>query len=170
MTGPMTPVAPVTPTPPAWLPPMFAVSLWTATTFDALYAVFKTDFLDSAVSYGPHRVWIFPDQERGKEKIFWHLTEKEDKQLNARFADPRRAERLPWSRPMLDNIADPQVMHWDYEEGDKTIKTYVWLKDFDFVIVLKRMPDLSRRLITSFYVDYANKKRDLERKYKQRLP
>lgn len=170
MTGPMTPPAPVTPTPPAWLPPMFAVSPWTETTFDGLYAVFKTDFLDRAASYGSRPVWIFSDRERGKEKMFWHLTEKEDKTLGGRVADLRRAERLPWSRPMLDHITDLQVVHWDYEEGDKTIKTYVWLKDFDFVIVLKRMPDLSRRLITSFYVDYANKKRDLERKYKQRLP
>ena len=71
---------------------------------------------------------------------------------------------------MLDHIADPLVKHWNYKEGDGTIKTYVWLEDFDYVIVLKRMPDSSRRLITSFHVDFANKKRDLARKYSQRLP
>ena len=170
MAGPVTPTVLVAPAHPAWLPPLFAVNPWTATTFDALYAVFKADFLDSTASYGSHRVWVFPNQERDKVLIFWHLTEKEDKAVGGRVADLRRAERLPWSRPMLDNITDPQVTHWDYVEGDKTVKTYVWLKDFDFVIVLKRMPNLSRRLITSFHVDYANKKRDLERKYSQRLP
>ncbi|MDI1246389.1 MAG: hypothetical protein PSV24_13425 [Rhodoferax sp.] len=71
---------------------------------------------------------------------------------------------------MLDHVSDPNILHWDHEEGDKTINTYVWLQKFDFVVILKRMPDMSRRLITSFYVDYSNKRRDLKRKYDHRLP
>lgn len=65
---------------------------------------------------------------------------------------------------MLDHTADAAVVHWDYEEGDGTIKTYVWLKAHDYVLILKRMNNGTRRLITAFYVDYANKRRDLERK------
>ena len=154
---------------PIWLPPLFVISPWTEQTFEGLYAIFKEDFLDNPANYSGQRVWLFPEKERNKETIFWHLTEREDKELGCRVADPRRAERLPWVRPMLDNLADLHILHWDYEEGDKTIKTYVWLKDFDYLIVLKRMPDLSRRLITSFYIEYSNKRRDLERKYKQAI-
>jgi hypothetical protein len=154
---------------PDWLPSLFVISPWTEHTFEGLYAIFKDDFLDNPANYCGHRVWLFPEKERNKETIFWHLTEREDKELACRVADPRRAERLPWGRPMLDNLVDPHILHGDYEEGDKTIKTYVWLKDFDYLIVLKRMPDLSRRLITSFYIEYSNKRRDLERKYKQML-
>lgn len=155
---------------PAWLPSMMVVSPWTDTTFDTLYALFRHDFLDSPANYCSHPVWCFKDMDRGKQTIFWHLTERDDKVLGGRVADPRRAERLPWARPMLDHAADPTILHWDYEEGDKTIKTYVWLQDFDFVVIMKRMQNQSRRLITSFYVDYNNKRRDLQRKYDQRLP
>lgn len=154
---------------PAWLPPLFVISPWTEQTFEDLYAVFKKDFLDNPANYCGQSVWLFPEKERAKEIIFWHLVERENKELCCRVADPRRAERLPWARPMLDNLSDPHVLHWDYEEGDKTIKTYVWLKSFDYLIVLKRMPDMSRRLITSFYIEYSNKRRDLERKYKQAI-
>lgn len=30
----------------------------------------------------------------------------------------RRAERLPWARPMLDNVGQPEILNWDYEEGE----------------------------------------------------
>jgi len=132
--------------------------------------LFRHDFLDNPANYCSHPVLCFKDMDRGKLNIFWHLTERDDKAIGGRIADPRRAERLAWARPMLDHVSDPNILHWDYEEGDKTIKTYVWLQDFDLVVILKRMPDMSRRLITSFYVDYSNKRRDLKRKYDQRLP
>ena len=58
-----------------------------------------------------------------------------------------------------------EMLCWDYMEGDGTIKTYVWLREVDFVVIMKKYPDESRRLITSFYVDSEYKRKDLERKY-----
>lgn len=70
---------------------------------------------------------------------------------------------------MIDNANDPSVFAWDFEEGNGDIKTYVWLKDFDYLIILKKYKDGQRRLITSFWVEYQNFKEKLLKKYKNRL-
>jgi hypothetical protein len=59
---------------------------------------------------------------------------------------------------------------WDYKEGNGDTHTYVWLKDWDFVVIMKTYPDGRRRLITSFYVETDYKRRDLEGKSVNRLP
>ena len=66
-------------------------------------------------------------------------------------------------------LREPEVLAWDYEEGDLTIKTYAWLKDLDFAVIMKKYPDGKRRLITSFYVDKFYKQKDFERKYTNRI-
>jgi len=154
---------------PAWLPAMFPVNPWTADTYDLLYAIFCRDFKFDPASYAGHRVWFFPEMDRGKEEIFWHLTDREDKRSGARYPDLERAARLPWSRPMLDHAAEPEILAWDYEEGDGTVKTYVWLKNHDYVVIMKRMKDLSRRLVTSFWIDYSNTRKKMQGKYDARL-
>lgn len=154
---------------PKWLPPLLSVNPWSAGTFEKLYAVFTHDFKESQPVYDGHAVWFFSDVEDGKEAIFWHLTHRDDKTAGERMPDFRRCERLPWARPMLDNQGQPEVMAWDYREGDGTIKTYVWLKDYDYLVLMKKYPDGGRRLITAHYVDYSNKRRKLEKKYEKRI-
>lgn len=154
---------------PAWLPPMFAMSPWSVELMESLYVLFKRDFIDHPANYDGHRVWFFPEKDRGKELIFWHLVEREDKSMGERLPDFRRSERLPWARPMLDNLAQPAVLHWDYEEGKGDIHTYVWLKDFDYLIVMKKYRDGQRRLVTAHYIDYDNKRHKLLKKHEKRL-
>ena len=154
---------------PAWLPPMFPMSPWSEAVMEALYAIFRRDFVDSPASYQGHGVWFFPEKERGKENIFWHLVEREDKETGERLPDFRRSERLPWARPMLDNVGQPEILDWDYEEGKGDIHTYVWLRDFDYLIVMKKYRDGRRRLVTAFYIDYNNTRQKLLKKYQRRI-
>ncbi len=85
-----------------------------------------------------------------------------------RCPDLRRSERLPWVRPMIENSRQPEVIAWDYLEGDGNTHTYIWLEDHDFVVIMKKYPDGRRRLITSFYVDKDRKRQGLGRKYANR--
>lgn len=156
-------------TKPDWLPDMFAVNPWTGQTYELLYNLFEKDFKDSQPCYRGHTIWFFPDKEDGKELIFWHLTSRKDKQNGERLPDLRRSERLPWARPMLDNFIEPEVLDWDYEEDDGDIHTYVWLKDYDYLMILKKYRDGGRRLVTSYWVEYDNFKRKLEKKYRNRI-
>lgn len=155
--------------PPSWLPPMATVSPWTNETYDELYAIFKRDFKDSPALYEGNSVWFFPDMDSGKEVVFWHMTSRTDKETGERLPDLRRSERLPWARPMIDHSNQPEVLAWDYEEGDRTVKTYVWLKDHDFLVLMKKYRRGGRRLITSYYVDQPHTRRSLEKKYAKRI-
>jgi len=69
---------------------------------------------------------------------------------------------------MLDNPDLPEVLDWDYEDGDGTIKTYLWLKDYDYLVILKKYQDGGRRLLTAYWIEYQNEKRKLQKKYEQR--
>ena len=70
---------------------------------------------------------------------------------------------------MLENPGHPEVMAWDHEEGNGSVKTYVWLENYDFVVVMKKYPDGRRRLITSYWVEYSNTKQKLMKKYNRRF-
>jgi hypothetical protein len=119
---------------PDWLPPLWRMSPWGEAVMEQLYAIFRRDFIDNPARYDGCEVWFFPERERGKELIFWHLVEREDPPGSGhRFPDFRRCERLPWARAMLDNHAEPQIKAWDYAEGDGDTRTYVWLEALDYV-------------------------------------
>lgn len=154
---------------PEWLPPIFPANPWTNETFDRLYAIFQRDFKESQPKYDGNPVWFFPEKEDGKEVIFWHMTSRDDKASGERLPDLRRSERLPWARPMIDNSQQPEVLAWDYEEGDRSVKTYVWLLNHDFLVLLKKYKDGRRRLITSYYIDQPHYRRKLKRKYGRRI-
>jgi len=150
---------------PVWLPPLMAVNPWTATTYDELYAVFQRDFVQSQPRYRGFQVWYFNDMEDGREAIFWHLTDK-GKAPN-RLPDMNRSARLTWIRPMLEHCPDPAILDWDIDENGKTT-TYVWLQSHDFVVIMKRMPNGSRRLLTAHCLDYPHMRTKLQKKYDRR--
>ncbi len=170
-----------------WLPEIFRINPWGHNTYDDLYTIFCRDIRDATLKYCGHPVWMFPEKEDGKEVLFWHLTTRKQvvkavprrkhrferkgtlrEDSCERLPDLRRCERLPWVNPLIHNASDLKVLAWDYKEGDGVIKTYVWIKKHAFVVIMKRYMDISRRLITSFYIDKEYTRRDFERKYAAR--
>jgi hypothetical protein len=92
-----------------------------------------------------------------------------DNQTALRLTDPRRSERLPWVKKMIENAREDEILAWDYMEAKGKVNTYIWLKDYDFLVLMKKYPDGRRRLLTSFYIDYPNYRRKLEKKYARRI-
>lgn len=154
---------------PQWLPKMISVSPWTQDTFDMLYKIFETDFKNNPLGYKGYTVFFFSEMRDGKELIFWHLTHREDKATKTYYPDLRRSERLPWARPLIEHPDDRDVLAWDFKEHDGKIVTYVWLKKHDYLVLMKKLKDGARRLMTSYYIDYEHKRKSLEKKYKGRI-
>ena len=153
---------------------MVDVMPWDGGTYDRLYALFYRDLIQGRLTYLGYNVWFYPHtEEEGRESIFWHLTSRMDYSQTppVRLPDPRRCERLSWVRPMILRCpcADGDVLNWDYEEGDGAIKTYIWIHEHDFLIVLKRLGDGRRRLITSYHLDNHHQVTKTRKKWERRV-
>jgi hypothetical protein len=156
---------------PNWLPPLLDVSRWTDTTAGQLYEVFIRDFKGVNLHIDGQRVSHIPDlEEDGKESIFWHLVQREDESTGIRLPDLARCARLPWVAAIISNANQPEVVRWDYRESKGHINTYLWLKEFDYVVILRKFDNGGRRLVTAHCVDGSGTKRTLERKFKNRMP
>lgn len=170
-----------------WLPDIVKVNPWTQDTYDTLYDIFCMDIRDYDLRYIGNSVWIFRGMEDGREQIFWHLTTRSVKKIKIprrkrkfypveqkyidedRYPDLRRCERLSWVKALVEKADEREILSWDYEEGDSTIKTYIWLKDYNFTVIMKKYSDNKRRLVTSFYVDKSYIRKGFERKYENRI-
>jgi hypothetical protein len=136
-----------------------------------LYSIFDSDFKKGKPSLNKMPVWWDNRVEEGDkyEEGFWHLISRNDQRTKERLFDTRRAERLPWCCPMLCHADDHAVIMWDYQEG-RRLRTYVWLKDYDYVAVLERRRQRIGEvafLITAYHIDGPSQKKSLERKYLQ---
>lgn len=159
--------------PPIWLPEMVSVNGEWKRVLKILYGIFEQDFIRNRVQFQDMPVWW--DRRRlGSdlyEEGFWHLITKDDEYSGDRLLDPRRAERLPWCRPTLIHCEDAEVKVWDYRESNGKIKTYVWLENWDYVIILQKRQQDRRKiafLLTAYHVDYDSTKRNLQAKYSKR--
>jgi hypothetical protein len=180
------PPAPVAPTAtPAWLPPRIPFAGDWRVFVEALYLVFTKDFKGCWPRFRTFPVWhdrrVFDDGD-GKEEGFWHLVQKDQWIYNTktrrkekeRLPEFERAGRLPWARPIIDHENAVEVTVWDYDNETpkgKVVRTYIWLKDHDYVVILERQKKDKGdvfMLITSFYLDFEGKRRDLESRYEGR--
>lgn len=158
---------------PHWLPAMMLVSGDWNEVVRRLYNVFASDFISGRPRLGDLPVWwdrqLLPGDRY--EEGFWHLVSRTDPESGDRLPDFRRAERLPWCAPTIAHVSDPSVTWWDYEEAQGRVRTYVWLRDFDYVVVLQKKHlrlGTVAFLITAFHVDGHSSRRGLQRKYEQR--
>jgi hypothetical protein len=143
---------------PESLPPILNLSgLSWEEVLALLYSVFEKDFKVHRTKHCGKRVMYdsrkLPDGQ-GKEEGFWHVISTTDKQTKVRLIDYRRAERLPWARPMMEQDNDLQLKVFDYDHGTKDlgIRRYICLEDYSYVIILKQK---KKRFfwITAYYIE-----------------
>ena len=79
--------------------------------------------------------------------------------------------------PAILHPSGPAVKVWGYRKGNGRIRTYVWLEDLDYVVVLQKRPVRTRRgpiaiafLVTAFHLDGEGSRRWFRRSYEARCP
>jgi len=159
--------------PPDWLPPMISVNGEWNEVLPCLYEIFERDFKQTQRAFIGLPVWWDRRILEGEsyEEGFWHLISKIEWNTGERLFDPRRAERLPWCGPTISHANDDCVKVWDFREATGRLRTYVWLEDWNYVIVLEQRKQRKGRiafLITAFYVDGDSKRRNLQSKFNKR--
>jgi hypothetical protein len=154
---------------PDFLPAILNLSGSWNEILDQLYSIFGRDFKSGAVQHRNLKVFfdkrVLPDGE-GKEEGFWHVVSRYESKLGQRLIDYRRAERLPWARPMMESPQRLELKVFDYMEGpkDKGIRRYIWLDKYDYVLILQHRGN-TFYWITAFYVDADWKRKDLEKRF-----
>lgn len=158
---------------PAWLPEMIVLDGEWEKTLVRLYAIFEQDFIRTKRTLDHREVWWDRRKSGGKyEEGFWHIISTTDPTTKERLPDFRRAERLPWCGPTISNSADPVVKFWNYLEGSGKVRTYLWLENWDYVIVLEKRKQRIGEvafLITAYHVSGDSSRRKLKRQYGQRI-
>lgn len=158
---------------PEWLPEIISVDGEWENVLQTLYSIFRKDFVDGNLKLNNAPVWwdrrvLENDQY---EEGFWHLISKDDDSSNDRLFDPRRVERLPWCRPTIDHFNEDVVRYWDYKTSKSRIVTYLWLEDFDYVIIFqKRKLGIGTVyfLKTAYYVEGDSTRKNLQKNYEKR--
>jgi hypothetical protein len=142
-------------------------------TLARLYAIFEQDFIQTH-RYFEHRPVIWDDRKLdGRyEEGFWHVISIKDQETGERIPDYERAKRLPWCAPTITNSDDITVKCWDYQESRGEIRTYLWLEQWDYVVILEKKTtgtgDIAI-LITAYHVGGSSTRRKLTLKYEQRV-
>lgn len=171
---------------PAWLPPIVPFhGDWTL-FIKALHALFSIDFKNGTLRFRGRPVWhngrVLPDDPYGFEEGFWHLVTRDEwvydpvkrRKEKQRLPEIERARRLPWGRPTIEHETSPELLVWDFEDElkqGKVIRTYLWLKHLDYVVILERQEKergAIYMLITTFLVDAPGKHANLESRYERR--
>lgn len=158
---------------PDWLPDLISTDGEWNNVLERLYTIFKSDFKNGKPHLNGSRVWwdkrILEDD--CYEEGFWHLISKNDRVTQERLFDPRRAERMPWCRPCIDNLRETLIKFWDYKVSGSRVKTYLWIEDFDYVIIFQKRRQRVGTvyfLLTAYYVEGDSTRRKLKRKYNNR--
>lgn len=157
---------------PDWLPSLLSLNgVSLQADYDELFAVYKRDFIDSScVVVEGDAVFCntVTDKSFGNGVYthgFTHLITKGKKD---RFIDYNRARKLPWVRAVLENYQEPEVtaFYVDAPSGEQIL--YLWLADFDFVVILKRFvskkeKSASKMIVTAYHLEPYGKKDMLNR-------
>lgn len=141
----------MTNTPSDWLPDLIKVEAgsWVE-DLNQLYAVFRNDFVTGGPRYEGLPVWHDRRLLDGKyEEGFWHLVTQD------------------YSKP-------PDVLVFDYEEGNGKTRRYLWVHEFDYLVILEKRSkggvDRAYSLVTAFsFENDASYRKTTQRKYDHRV-
>lgn len=133
---------------------------WTAYQ-DALYTIFKADFLDDRPYFEGKVVSIRKQPiEYGKEEAFFHVTCQDYLKDGKRVPDFRRCERISWVRSFIEEYqCDPALC--DACDGIKvwrepyksTFRVHLLFEEEQYIVILEPREKYCL-LITAFYIEY----------------
>ena len=138
---------------------------------EELFQLFKADFIDNVFYFDGCRVKI--DIANSKEDsfeayphTFVKIITRGDK--GKRCFDKKRANKIHWIKPILENKDTEDVTCFQFLEADGRIRDYFWFKEGNFLVVMEKItPDYM--IISCFHIDDARNQKYYEDKYTKRV-
>jgi|GEM_PF-5669529 len=156
---------------PAWVPDRLQES---DLQIEKLYEFFQKCFIKEKLKLDGHNVYCVETvDENGYAMSFNHIITKEKiRGAGERLFDKQRASRLLWCPAIIKNANKREVKSWFYREGKKSIRRYLWLEKLNYVVILQKKTKSNLTvyyLVTAFYITGSSTKRNLQRKYENKL-
>lgn len=130
--------------------------------FEAVYTIFKHDFIKKQPLYDDKKVTVrrYPEVE-GIHRTFYHITHEGEDESN-RIPDLRRMERIKFPKFVIENCPHFELYIWEKKFG-KDIRIHVLNEKEQYIVVFEKRKSYFI-LITAFYID---KSHTLKKKLKE---
>ena len=157
---------------PDFLPPVVSMDGSFEEIMERLYEIFRNDFIQNRAKHLGRDVaynGVINESSQGKVEGFWHVVTRDDTTGTERLIDYRRAERLPWSKPLMESPYHEGIKFFSYDEGNtrKGIRNYIWFENGNYLVILKKRK-YDYYWITAFYID-ERKRSFFQRKFEKRI-
>lgn len=130
---------------------------------EAVYALFKRDFIDSKPVFQGTRLGLkkHPVYD-GKEATFWHMTSEGENEEN-RNPDLRRLERIQWPSPMINDSTHFYLRVWENKRGSKH-NILIFHEGEGYLVILRKVKDYLLPW-TAYLISDMPRKRKLIKEY-----
>lgn len=138
--------------------------------FNYLYSVFVRDLIKNQPIFKGLRVGARKHPEHnGKHEGFYHLTSKDYEKTGyeSRIFDPRRSERLPWIKPIIENYGCNKTCCKKIEIWkERKNRIHILFEDEYYVIVLDERKNYYV-VVTAYYIETEHNLQNLLRRYEK---
>jgi hypothetical protein len=149
-----------------WLPELVLLASYNgdfARFLDAVYACFRSDFVDSRPAFRGERLQLKRHPlVQGREYTFWHMV-SEGRDEASRQPDVVRCERIRWPRPVIEHSTDPVLKVWGNVRGGEH-RICLWLENDEYLVVLTRRKGYLLPW-TAYPVTLSHRKAKLQREF-----
>lgn len=132
---------------------------------EAIYAVFKHDFVDTKPIFQGRRLGVkrLPLSD-GKEATFWHMIQKGEFEED-RIPDFRRCERIRWPRSIIEHHEEPEIKIWRNKRNHED-RICLWFCQKNYLVILA---DRGRYILpwTAYLVEQPHRQQKLQKEYEK---
>lgn len=120
---------------------------------EALYSVFKRDFLNGDLQFRGKNVDIIHEKFfEGKERSFWHIISEGDVDVD-RELNTDRCASIPWAKPLIEDDGNCEKYRiWvKWHDKSKRDRYYIWCTEINYMVILEDR-ETHFKLITAYNV------------------
>ena len=132
---------------------------------DAIYEVFKRDFIIHKATFGSHKLRLkYHPEIQDRAYTFYHMTHSGEIE-SERLPDLRRCECMPWARPTIENTLSWELKFWRQTRQRSKNRVCIAIEVLEetyFVILEVR--ETFVLLWTAFWAEY---KHQITKKFKE---